>query len=332
MSHTRISTLSLLVAVLLLAGYNFLGAQTWTPPTQAPPNGNVAAPINTSSLTQTKNGRFDLILGSAATTATTSVSLSTNGSVLGNIFAATSEMRSNRYCDSLGNNCTNASSSLPSIELGTARGETMAEPIFANRICHEQGYDGVWAFEDKVGDEDVICYKSDMIVGIGIGEVFVTAYHALRQDPAFVAFWGPDLPPTGSGRCTNSSLYRCGVGWLAFGLNQSNSFISVERRVTYDRICSFMMVNGSRKGGTPLPTFDSGSDNGNTAISWSGGVTRVIGHNNNNVDDILELTCKGDKVSVQGEWWRKSNRSEGYGRGGNGYPNPLLSGRDLPIR
>ncbi len=69
------------IALVGLVIYNFTGA--WTPPPANPPNNNVAAPINTSATTQTKSGNL-----------------------AANILAATTEVRSDRYCDSLGQNCT----------------------------------------------------------------------------------------------------------------------------------------------------------------------------------------------------------------------------------
>ncbi len=83
------NTLALIPVVVcfsLLTGYNFMSAQ-WSAPTAAAPGNNTAAPINVSSTTQAKSGNL-----------------------MANIFAATIEMRSNRYCDALGGNCTTAGS------------------------------------------------------------------------------------------------------------------------------------------------------------------------------------------------------------------------------
>jgi len=80
MKHT--SLYGLAVAVLLLMGYNFMVAQTWTAPTAIPPNNNVLPPINTGSSTQEKSGNLSV-----------------------NILATFTETRSNRYCDAFGNNC-----------------------------------------------------------------------------------------------------------------------------------------------------------------------------------------------------------------------------------
>ena len=45
------------LAVGKILGINWISkAQAWTEPTQAPPAGNVSAPINTGSTTQTKSG------------------------------------------------------------------------------------------------------------------------------------------------------------------------------------------------------------------------------------------------------------------------------------
>ncbi len=59
----------------------------WSAPTATAPGDNTAAPVNIGSTTQAKSGNL-----------------------AANIFAATTEMRSDRYCDALGNNCTLSSS------------------------------------------------------------------------------------------------------------------------------------------------------------------------------------------------------------------------------
>ncbi len=76
-----LSVLVLVIAAGLLTSYSFIEA-TWTAPTSTPPGGNVTAPINIGSTTQTKLGNL-----------------------LAPILGATTEVRSDRYCDSLGANC-----------------------------------------------------------------------------------------------------------------------------------------------------------------------------------------------------------------------------------
>ena len=76
----------LILCFCLLAGYNFMQAD-WSAPTATAPGDNTAAPVNIGSTTQAKSGNL-----------------------AANIFAATTEMRSDRYCDALGNNCTLSSS------------------------------------------------------------------------------------------------------------------------------------------------------------------------------------------------------------------------------
>ncbi len=71
----------LTIALTGLVGYNFMQA-AWTPAPGSAPTGNVDAPLNTGTGTQTKNG-----------------------GLLVNTLAATGEIRSDRYCDSLGLNC-----------------------------------------------------------------------------------------------------------------------------------------------------------------------------------------------------------------------------------
>ncbi len=55
-SYTSIITLSL--ALLILVGYNFISAQSWTAPTGTPPANNAAAPVNIGTTAQDKNGTF----------------------------------------------------------------------------------------------------------------------------------------------------------------------------------------------------------------------------------------------------------------------------------
>ncbi len=71
----------LAVSAVLLVGFHSLSA-SWTPPSATPPNNNVAPVVNIGSTTQVKSGNFG-----------------------GAVVAATTEMRSERYCDALGNNC-----------------------------------------------------------------------------------------------------------------------------------------------------------------------------------------------------------------------------------
>ena len=85
------STLKLIALAVLFtsfAGYNFIRAYdqgVWFDASGVPPASNVAAPINTGAATQAKEGNL-----------------------MANIFAAVTQMRSNWYCDALGNNCTAA--------------------------------------------------------------------------------------------------------------------------------------------------------------------------------------------------------------------------------
>ncbi len=58
-SVTSIITLSL--ALLILVGYNFISAQTWTAPTGTPPADNTTAPVNVGSTYQAKNGDFGAV-------------------------------------------------------------------------------------------------------------------------------------------------------------------------------------------------------------------------------------------------------------------------------
>ena len=95
--------LTILVITLFLS-YNFINA-AWTAPGGNPPTNNTEAPVNVGTATQTKNSRLDLRYGTNMATNTARIMFQTNGAVVGNIFAASAEMRSNLYCDNMGNNC-----------------------------------------------------------------------------------------------------------------------------------------------------------------------------------------------------------------------------------
>lgn len=83
----NIRPLSILCLIcVFLVGYQFMGAAVWTSPTASPPNNNTDSPVNIGVTTQQKAGNLQA-----------------------NIFAASSEVRSDRYCDALGGNCFDAS-------------------------------------------------------------------------------------------------------------------------------------------------------------------------------------------------------------------------------
>jgi hypothetical protein len=88
----------------LIIGSVSLSYAAWTGPTQAPPNGNTAAPINISSVAQDKSGVLTvgglgvfgsaLITSSAGYTLPSSLQLGVNGKI-----------GAKQYCDEKGNNC-----------------------------------------------------------------------------------------------------------------------------------------------------------------------------------------------------------------------------------
>lgn len=305
-SFNHIFILSIALVILLV--YQYSGAQWSNPPAGTPPDNNVAAPINVSSSPQSKLGNLGAI-----------------ELVASDYVKSGLQVWSPEYCDENGENCSSGNNiGGNTIELGLINVETGGKTMNANQQCKINGYDGLWSFEDTRGNEDVICFKSNFIKGFREPTRFVSAYHALRSDPSFVSFWGNDLPDySGASRCGVNTLYRCGIGWLQFGdYTQPNNVRGQQRRATYNRICSYMMKNGSWYEAAGVTGFDSGSDNGNTAHYWDGSKTVILRHNNNNVDDTIELSCIGDSVTAQGEWWLKANRPESYGRGGNKYPAP----------
>ncbi|MFM2339918.1 MAG: hypothetical protein RLZZ360_554 [Candidatus Parcubacteria bacterium] len=105
----------LLVAVFALLAYNFLGA-AWTPAPATPPNNNTAAPVDVSGVTQTKTGN-----------------------IVANIFAATSQMRSNLYCNATGTNCINADNMINTINNISS---TSSNPMANCRIEYRNVWDG----------------------------------------------------------------------------------------------------------------------------------------------------------------------------------------------
>ena len=288
------------VIAATLVGYNIMSAQTWIDPTGTPPANNTPAPINVGSTTQSKAG-----------------------ALAASILAATTEVRSDRYCDAMGQNCMNFGSSSNQIELGIINGETYGQILTAQNLCTTNGFDGVWATLDQTGNEDIICFKSAIVGKISEVQTFVSAYYALRSDPSFATFWGSALPNFDLAFCGNpvTSLYRCGTGWKV--VDPAVPVASDTQRIaTYNKICSYMMENGRWKAGTSLGIFDSGSDGNNNAIYWNGNGSGILNHAWNDYHDATVMTCIGDKVSVQGDWWLKSKRSEAYGRSGNKYPAP----------
>ncbi len=89
-SYTSIITLSL--ALLILVGYNFISAQTWTEPTDTPPRDNTAAPINRGKDTATTQWGY--------------------GSLGFDKLVAFDSVNSDLYCDRNGENCFGATESL----------------------------------------------------------------------------------------------------------------------------------------------------------------------------------------------------------------------------
>ena len=108
--------LTILVVTLFLS-YNFINA-AWTAPSANPPTNNTEAPINVSATPQMKYGRLSLRAGIDLNVATSALMFRTNGNAMANIFAASTEMRSDRYCDSLGDNCFDMPQPTTSLGLG----------------------------------------------------------------------------------------------------------------------------------------------------------------------------------------------------------------------
>lgn len=75
----------------LMVGFGVIQAN-WSAPTQNPPGGNVSAPVNTSSTTQTKIGNFI-----------------SQGEIIAEILSANVQVQSDRYCNRAGTSCINFS-------------------------------------------------------------------------------------------------------------------------------------------------------------------------------------------------------------------------------
>lgn len=100
------SLVPLSILAILLVSFNSLSA-SWTPSTGVPPTSNVPAPLNIGTTTQAKAGNL-------------------TAAILG----ATTEMRSNRYCDALGNNCTSLGGGMFGGGFGSPGGSVPVGSVF----------------------------------------------------------------------------------------------------------------------------------------------------------------------------------------------------------
>ncbi len=100
----------------LFLGGGLIAVNAWTDPIVAPPGGNIAAPINISSITQTKSGRLNMV-GSVLSSPSTAllvpignVGIGDNTPDVGDGGQLRLDVAGNigatRYCDQNGNNCT----------------------------------------------------------------------------------------------------------------------------------------------------------------------------------------------------------------------------------
>ena len=306
----------LIVLFAAFTGYTFMFASA----PANPPANNADAPITVGAMSQIKIGGLGV----------DSLLVSGNMEVMG-ATSTFNQVRASEYCNKVGGNCFSAGAGL--ISLGVVRGETSGYTLTAQSICKSSGYDGVWAAMNVTGLEDIICFTSPFVGKLPEVQTFVSAYFALRSDPSFTAFWGSTLPNYDLTYCGSpiTSLYRCGTGWQSFyswspqvKVGTAPNVYSANQIRTYDRICSYMMVNGKWRQGTALGVFDSGSDSGNNALYWNGSAMTRLSHDFNDYHDVRTLTCIGDSVTTQGNWWIKSSRPEAYDRSGNKYPVPPL--------
>lgn len=136
---------------------------------------------------------------------------------------------------------------------------------------------------------------------------FNTKYVGLMFDPNFQAWLGVNsLPTRGTDRVAPSSVvYSRDLGWYI----RSTSLSSTKWKLTINKLCSFMMVNGTAF--TAVAGYfrgeDYGSDNSNQALSWNGTTWVNELHGDNGAIDITELTCSGTAVSADGTKWLTSN-------------------------
>ena len=131
---------------------------------------------------------------------------------------------------------------------------------------------------------------------------FVTQMSALWTDPAFRAWWGPGVALPSGG-------WRDNAGWnIRYYTDPVKNQWKVDTR---DKLCSYMMTNGSYINGTAVGA-DYGSDQNNVAYYWNAatGQWATELHSDNSAIDVVRLNCVGDSVSTQGQWWLLSNRLE----------------------
>lgn len=130
--------LSIFITVFILLGYQFIGA-TWNAPSAVPPGNNAPAPLNVSTTTQLKTGNLSA-----------------------NIFAALTEVRSDRYCDALGVNCFNPTS----VESAGAISITYGGSFTEAGVCTCSG--GLWCGNNSIrscGFSSVSCTNPNPVTG-----------------------------------------------------------------------------------------------------------------------------------------------------------------------
>lgn len=256
----------MVIIAMFITGFTLINAQTWSEPAGEPPAGNTPAPINVGPETQNKQGNL-----------------------AANIFAAFTEMRSDRYCNAVGENCSDP---LPQCEVG--------QLITA-------GPNGTWNCTNFPAPTITVRFN--------------TKFVGLVNDPAFRAWLGPQGDGVGDDDIPDPH-WRNDHGWYSRSADLGN------RRWTrtIDKLCSFMMVDGraaidqmgySRR-------EDYGSDNNNIAWYWSASENRwLTEHHGDDLNiDITELVCAGTAVTEAGERWRSSNLSY---PGGDVRYNPFWS-------
>lgn len=300
------TTISLLVVVTLLMIGGYLNA--WVSPNAAPTSGNISAALNTSAVAQTKAGNL-----------------------AANIVAAFNHMRSPKYCDINGLNCY-----IPGVTLPVC---TPGQTLIA-------GANGQWLCNGTTTPPPP---------STTVTAHFITQFSALASDPIFRQWYGAALPPSsgavprqvcsggggpnGNGpTCTTVSrgTWYDDQGWIPGSPNPAPVQPGSRDVATYNKLCSYLMVGGQWTGGGKVQA-DYGSDNNNWAYYWDSATSAWLRHGPYgwwSAVDVVQLDCKGSKVSIQGNWWLSSNRREiACSRFRcNPYPAPTATGRALPIQ
>ena len=199
----------------LIIGSVSLSYAAWTAPTATPPNDNVAAPINVSSMTQDKVGVLTLgglgVFGSALITSSAGYTLPTNLNL-----GVNGKIGAKQYCDERGNNCLSimgggggsASTSATSNSSGTSKAWVTFRNIGGTVTKVGDSY-GVQSVASAAGVTNFLAW--DTI--ITLDQPLLSSNYAVVASPAFNA---------GEGRYNGTVL-----DWVCIWSKVSSSSIGV---------------------------------------------------------------------------------------------------------